>query len=49
MRQIFADVIDEIGYSGKFHFTLTPSKANAAEEVVRTTLGAGAPRNVLND
>lgn len=41
MRQIFADVIDEIGYSGKFHYAYA-SKANAAEEVVRTTLGAGA-------
>ncbi len=41
MRQIFADVSAEIGYAGRFHYAYA-SKANAAEEVVRTTLGAGA-------
>ena len=41
MRQIFAEVIEEIGYAGKFHYAYA-SKANAAEEVIRTTLGAGA-------
>jgi arginine decarboxylase len=41
MRQIFADVIDEVGYEGRFHYAYA-SKANAAEEVVRTTLDAGA-------
>lgn len=40
MRQIFADVADEVGYTGHFHYAYA-SKANAAEEVVRTALGAG--------
>jgi arginine decarboxylase len=41
MRQVFGEVIDEIGYAGRFYYTYA-SKANAAEEVVRTTLDAGA-------
>ena len=41
MRGIFADVIDEVGYEGRFLYAYA-SKANAAEEVVRTTLCAGA-------
>jgi len=41
MRQLFAEVSAEIGYEGEFHYTYA-SKANAAEEVIRTTLGAGA-------
>lgn len=41
MRQLFAAVSAEIGYTGQFHYTYA-SKANAAEEVIRTTLGAGA-------
>jgi arginine decarboxylase len=41
MRQIFDGVIEEIGYDGRFHYAYA-SKANAAEEVVRTTLKAGA-------
>ncbi|MEA3396018.1 MAG: hypothetical protein U9R05_00970, partial [Chloroflexota bacterium] len=41
MRQIFAAVSAEVGYAGRFHYAYA-SKANAAEEVVRTTLGAGA-------
>ena len=41
MRRIFADVSAEIGYQGRFHYAYA-SKANAAEEVIRTTLGAGA-------
>jgi arginine decarboxylase len=41
MRQVFADVIEELGYEGGFHYAYA-SKANAAEEVIRTTLGAGA-------
>ena len=40
MRQVFADVIAEVGYAGRFLYAYA-SKANAAEEVVRTTLGAG--------
>jgi len=41
MHQIFASVITKVGYAGRFHYAYA-SKANAAEEVVRTTLGAGA-------
>ena len=41
MNQVFADVIAEVDYAGEFHYTYA-SKANAAEEVIRTTLGAGA-------
>ncbi len=41
MRRVFADVIEEVGYDGRFHYAYA-SKANAAEEVIRTTLAAGA-------
>ena len=41
MRQTFADVITELGYAGRFHYAYA-SKANAAQEVVRTSLQAGA-------
>ncbi|MGB3712915.1 MAG: hypothetical protein WA996_00640 [Candidatus Promineifilaceae bacterium] len=41
MRELFADVIDELGYGGNFLYAYA-SKANAAEEVIRTTLSAGA-------
>ncbi|MEZ4512365.1 MAG: hypothetical protein R3C62_10845 [Chloroflexota bacterium] len=41
MRRVFAEVSAEVGYNGRFHYTYA-SKANAAEEVIRTTLGAGA-------
>jgi arginine decarboxylase len=41
MEQFFAAAIEETGYDGRFHYTYA-SKANAAEEVIRTTLGAGA-------
>ncbi|MCP4360206.1 MAG: arginine decarboxylase [Chloroflexi bacterium] len=41
MNQVFAEVIAETGYGGQFHYTYA-SKANAAEEVIRTTLGVGA-------
>lgn len=41
MQKIFDEVIEEIGYDGRFHYAYA-SKANAAEEIVRTTLGAGA-------
>ncbi|MBL7064075.1 MAG: arginine decarboxylase [Anaerolineae bacterium] len=41
MRRIFADVSAEVGYAGQLFFAYA-SKANAAEEVIRTTLGAGA-------
>ncbi len=41
MNQVFAEVREEVGYNGRFHYTYA-SKANAAEEVIRTTLSAGA-------
>ncbi len=41
MQRVFAEVRAEIGYNGRFHYTYA-SKANAAEEVIRTTLSAGA-------
>lgn len=41
MRNTFAEVSAEVGYEGQFLYAYA-SKANAAEEVVRTTLGAGA-------
>ncbi len=40
LRNIFQDVIRDTGYGGRFLYTY-PSKANAAEEVVRTILEAG--------
>lgn len=41
MQAMFAEAIAELGYEGKFHYTYA-SKANAAEEVIRTTLKATA-------
>ncbi|NCF64744.1 MAG: arginine decarboxylase [Chloroflexi bacterium] len=41
MNNIFAEAIVEVDYDGRFYYTYA-SKANAAEEVIRTTLGAGA-------
>ena len=41
MNQMFAEAIDEVGYDGRFYYTYA-SKANAAEEVIRTTLASGA-------
>ncbi len=41
LKRIFAQVIADIGYAGQFHYAYA-SKANAAEEVIRTTLGTGA-------
>lgn len=40
MEQFFADAIAETGYEGRFLYAYA-SKANAAEEVIRTTLTAG--------
>ena len=39
--EIFAEVRAELGYPGQFHYAYA-SKANAAEEVIRTTLATGA-------
>jgi arginine decarboxylase len=41
MNEVFARAAKEVGYHGRFLYAYA-SKANAAEEVVRTTLGAGA-------
>jgi arginine decarboxylase len=41
MQRIFADARRELNYPGQFHYAYA-SKANAAEEVIRTTLAAGA-------
>ncbi|MCA9937897.1 MAG: hypothetical protein KC418_04605 [Anaerolineales bacterium] len=41
MQAFFAQARAELGYAGQFHYAYA-SKANAAEEVIRTTLGAGA-------
>jgi arginine decarboxylase len=40
MRQIFSEVIEDIDYQGQFLYAYA-SKANAAEEIIRTTLKAG--------
>jgi arginine decarboxylase len=40
MQQVFAEVIAATGYPGRFHYAYT-SKANVAEEVVRTAVGTG--------
>lgn len=41
MQRIFAEVSAQVGYTGRFYYAYA-SKANAAEEVVRTALDAGA-------
>ncbi|NKQ36088.1 MAG: arginine decarboxylase [Chloroflexi bacterium] len=41
MNEVFEEAIEELGYDGRFHYTYA-SKANAAEEVISATLGAGA-------
>ncbi len=41
MKDVFAAAIAKTGYDGRFYYAYA-SKANAAEEIVRTTLGAGA-------
>ena len=41
MNQVFTEAIGELNYNGRFYYTYA-SKANAAEEVIRTTLGTGA-------
>lgn len=41
MNDWFAQEIERVGYDGRFYYTYA-SKANAAEEVIRTTLLAGA-------
>jgi arginine decarboxylase len=48
MRDIFKEAVQEVGYHGRFHYVYA-AKANAAEEVVRTTLGAGAHHEISAD
>jgi arginine decarboxylase len=41
MQRLFDQAMEELDYRGSFHYAYA-SKANATEEVIRTTLGAGA-------
>ena len=41
MQQVFAEVSAELDYTGSFEYAYA-TKANAAEEVIRTTLSSGA-------
>ena len=45
MRDIFSQAIEDVGYAGQFRYAYA-SKANAAEEVIRTTLKAGAQHEI---
>ena len=48
MERCFQRAIDEAGYPAPFHFAFA-SKANTAEEIVRSTLGAGAHHEMSSD
>ena len=48
MKRCFERAIDEAGYPAPFHFAFA-SKANTAEEIVRSTLGAGAHHEMSSD
>ncbi|RPI29985.1 MAG: arginine decarboxylase, partial [Chloroflexota bacterium] len=48
LRRAFAEEITATGYAGRFHYAY-PTKANAAEEVVRATLDAGAHVEISSD
>ncbi len=45
MQDIFSQAIEKVGYAGQFLYAYA-SKANAAEEVIRTTLKAGAQHEI---
>lgn len=45
LRKAFAEAIEAVGYAGRFHYAYA-SKANAAEEVVRTALGMGVHHEI---
>ncbi len=45
MKNVFEKAIEDVGYAGQFHYAYA-SKANAAEEVIRTTLNAGAQHEI---
>ncbi len=48
MERCFQRAIDLAGYPAPFHFAFA-SKANTAEEIVRSTLGAGAHHEMSSD
>ncbi len=48
MDRCFRHAIDELGYPAPFHFAFA-SKANTAEEIVRSTLAAGAHHEMSSD
>lgn len=48
MDRCFRRAIDEVGYPAPFHFAFA-SKANTAEEIVRSTLTAGAHHEMSSD
>ena len=48
MNRRFRRAIDELGYPAPFHFAFA-SKANTAEEIVRSTLAAGAHHEMSSD
>ncbi len=48
MDRCFRKAIDEVGYPARFHFAFA-SKANTAEEIVRSTLAAGAHHEMSSD
>ncbi len=48
MVRCFRRAIDDVGYPAPFHFAFA-SKANTAEEVVRSTLAAGAHHEMSSD
>lgn len=48
MDRCFRRTVDELGYPAPFHFAFA-SKANTAEEIVRSTLTAGAHHEMSSD
>lgn len=48
MDRCFRRAVDELGYPAPFHFAFA-SKANTAEEIVRSTLTAGAHHEMSSD
>ncbi len=48
LREVFAAVRAEVGYEGRYYYAYA-SKANTAEEVVRTALAAGAHHEMSSE
>ncbi len=48
LKHAFARAIDQVGYQGSFHYVY-PSKANTANEVVRSVLEAGVNYEISTD